>query len=96
MRQYREIYYFFSVEVKEELGNSKTFTHKLKCIDSFKFMWSSLSSLVNNLSEIYSKDAEGVKKEKKWISMWFYRLQNNKLHYKCNICKKRWWHPLVG
>ena len=38
MRQYRKIYYFFSVEVKEELGNSKTFTHKLKCIDSFKFM----------------------------------------------------------
>ena len=35
--------------------NAKTVTYKLKVIDSFRFLSSSLSSLVNNLSEIYSE-----------------------------------------
>ena len=36
--------------------NSKTITYKLKFIDSFKFLASSLSSLVDNLSEINNKN----------------------------------------
>ena len=43
----------FSVPVKE-LDNGKTITYKLKIIDSFRFMSTSLSSLANNLSETYS------------------------------------------
>ena len=45
----------FSVSIRKELDNDKTITYKLKFIDSFRFMSTSLSSLVNNLSEIYRK-----------------------------------------
>ena len=34
-----------------KLGNGKTILYKLKFIDSFRFMSSSLSSLINNLSK---------------------------------------------
>ena len=44
-------YITFSVPIKRELDNSKTITYKLKFIDSFRFMSTSLSSLVDNLSE---------------------------------------------
>ena len=45
----------FLVPIEKELDNDKTITYKLKFIDSFRFMSSSLSKLVNNLREIYSK-----------------------------------------
>ena len=48
-------YITFSVPIKKELDNSKTITYKLKFIDSFRFMSTSLSKLVDNLSEICSK-----------------------------------------
>ena len=50
-----EKYTTFSVPIRKELDNDKTITYKLKFIDSFRFMSTSLSSLVNNLSEIYRK-----------------------------------------
>ena len=50
-----EKYITFSVPISKELDNGKTITYKLKFIDSFRFMSTSLSSLVDNLSEIYSK-----------------------------------------
>ena len=37
--------------IKKQLDNGKTVTYKLKYIDSFTFMSSSLLILVNNLSE---------------------------------------------
>ena len=40
----------FSVPIKKELHNNKTITYKLKFMDSFRFMSTSLSSLVDNLS----------------------------------------------
>ena len=46
-----EKYITFSVPIKKELDNGKTVTYKLKFIDSFRFMSTSLSSLVDNLSE---------------------------------------------
>ena len=46
-----EKYITFSVPVSKELDNGKTITYKLKFIDSFRFMSTSLSSLVDNLSE---------------------------------------------
>ena len=51
-------YITFSVPIKKELDNSKTITYKLKFIDSFRFMSTSLPTLVNNFSEIYSKDCK--------------------------------------
>ena len=50
-----EKYITFSVKIKKELDNGKTFTYKLKFVDRFRFMSSKLSDLINNLSEITSK-----------------------------------------
>ena len=46
-----EKYITFSVPIKKELDNSKTISYKLKFIDNFRFMSTSLSSLVDNLSD---------------------------------------------
>ena len=50
-----EKYTTFSVSIKRELDNSKTITYKISFINGFGFMSTSLSSLADNLSEIYSK-----------------------------------------
>ena len=58
--------------------------NKLKFIDSFRFMLTSLSSLVDNLSDIYKKECELCKERKK--IMWVCRLidlKNNELYYEC-------------
>ena len=46
-----EKYIAFSEPIRKELDNAKTITYKLKFIDSFRFMSTSLSSLVDNLSD---------------------------------------------
>ena len=46
-------YITFSVPNSKQLNHGKTITYKLKLIDRFKFMSTSLSKLVDNLSEIY-------------------------------------------
>ena len=51
-----EKYITFSVPIKKELDNSKTVTYKLNFIDSFRFMSTSLSSLVDNLSDGFHCD----------------------------------------
>ena len=62
-RKYREIYYFFSSNEKN-LDNVKTITYKEKFIDSFWFMLTSLSSLVDTLSEkLYSDKCKDCKSE---------------------------------
>ena len=53
--EYTEKYITFSVTIKKELDNDKTIIYKLKFIDSFRFMSTSLPKLVDNLSKIYSK-----------------------------------------
>ena len=53
-----EKYITFSVPINIEHDNSKTVIYKLKFIDSYRFMPSSLSSLVDNLSEINNKKPE--------------------------------------
>ena len=47
-----EKYITFSVPIKKILIMVKKITYKLKLIDSFRFMLTSLSSLADNLSEI--------------------------------------------
>ena len=47
-----EKYITFSVPIKKKLDNNKTITYRLKFIDSFRFMSTSQSNLVDNLSEI--------------------------------------------
>ena len=64
--------------------------HKLKFNDSFRFMSTSLSDLVDNLSEIYSKKSKdkNCKSECDLIG-----LKNNKLYCRCKECNKRWIKP---
>ena len=49
-----EKYKTFSLPIKKECDNGKTITHKLKFIDSFRFLPTSLSELVDNTSEIHA------------------------------------------
>ena len=50
-----EKYITFSVPIKKEHHNGKPSINRLKFIDSCRFMQSSLSNLVDNLSEIHNK-----------------------------------------
>ena len=45
-----EKYITFSVPFKKDLKNGKSIKYKLKFVDGFRFMATSLSNLVNNLS----------------------------------------------
>ena len=49
----------------KKCDNDKTITYKLKFIDSFRFMRASLSSLVDNFSEIAKIDCIKCKEKKK-------------------------------
>ena len=81
-----EKYITFSVPIKKELDNSKTITYKLKFIDSFRFMSTSLSSLVDNLSEkLYSDKCKDCKSELDYMS-----IKNNQLIFQCLECKKNY------
>ena len=53
LRENTEKYITFSVPISKKLDNGKTITYRWKFIDSFRFRSTLLSSLVNNLSEIY-------------------------------------------
>ena len=60
-------------------------------------MSTSISILVDNLSEIYQKEFKGCKERRKIKSVCnFIGLKNNKLNYKCKECKKRWLKPVNG
>ena len=49
-----EKYITFSVPIKKECDNGKIITYKLKFIDSFRFISTSLSELVDNTSGIFN------------------------------------------
>ena len=84
-----EKYITFSVPIKED-DNSKKITYKLKFIDSYRFMQSKLSDLVENLSEINKKQRPKCMERKKINSECeFIRFKNDRLHYRCKNCKKR-------
>ena len=60
-------------------------------------MSTSLSSLVDNLSEFYRKECKECEERRKIKSVCnFIGLENNKLNYKCKECKKRWLMPING
>ena len=79
-----EKYITFSVPIKKELDNGKIITYKIKFIDSFRFMSSSLTSLVDNLSE-------GLRNDKRTDCKSFLKYIptiNNYLIFKCLKCNK--------
>ena len=60
--------------------NNKTIMYRLTFIDSFRFMSTSLSTLVDNLSQIYKKEFKVCKEIKKIKSVCdFIDLENDKL-----------------
>ena len=60
-------------------------------------MSTSLSSLVDNLSEIYKKECKSCKERKKIMSeLIFIGLKNNRLHYKCKQCNDESFKSING
>ena len=60
-----EKYSTFSAPIYKKYNNNKIIIYKLKFIDSFRFMSDSLSSLVDNLSEINKKECKTCMERKK-------------------------------
>ena len=90
-----EKYITFSVPIKKECDNNKTITYKLKFIDSFRFMSTSLSELVDNTSGIQSKEYKScIEKMKINSECCFVGLKNNRLIYKCKKCRKECKKPI--
>ena len=81
----------FSVPINKELNNNKVITYKLKFIDNYRFMPTSLSNLVDNLSEINNKDCKKCMEREKIISKCkFIGYKNNRLNYKCKKCNNKY------
>ena len=60
-------------------------------------MPSSLSSLIDNLSEIYKKERESCKERKKIMSECrLIGLENNELYYKCKECNDESYKSMNG
>ena len=62
----------------------KTITYKIKFIDSFRFMLSSLSNLVNNLSAVLHNDKCGNCKS----CLYYITAKNGLLIFNCLKCSK--------
>ena len=91
-----EKYILFSVPIKKVCDNGKTISYKLRFIGSFRFMSTSLSELVDNMSGIFNSIECKSCREKMKINLecCFVRLKNNRLIYKCKECKKEWKRPI--
>ena len=87
-----EKYITFSVPIKKECDNGKTIAYKLRFIDSFRFMSTSLSELVDNMSGIFNsiECKSCMEKIKINSECCFVGLKNNRLVYKCKKCKEEW------
>ena len=71
------------MSLKKENDNGKKITYKLKFIDSYGFMSTSLSNLVDNLSGVY-----GMERKKNTLNCEFIEFKNGILIYKRKECKK--------
>ena len=82
-----EKYITFSVPIKKRIENKNmNITYKIKFIDSFRFMATSLSKLVDNLTENVHND----KCDKCKSNLCFVRAMNETLLFKCIDCEKEY------
>ena len=89
MGENTEKYINFSVTLKKENDNGKKITYKLKFIDSYRFISTSLSNLVNNLARVYDKEWKKCMERKKiTLNSEFIGFKNGRLNYKFKECKK--------
>ena len=73
---------------KKENDNGKKITYKLKFIDSYRFMSTSLSNLVDNLSGIHDKEYKKCMERKKiTLNCEFIGFKNDRFNYKSKECK---------
>ena len=61
-----EKYITFSVPIKKKHDNDKPTTYKIKFIDRFRFMLTSLSNLADNLFEINKMECKACMERKKY------------------------------
>ena len=82
-------YIIFSVPLKKENDNGEKITYNLKFIDSYRFISTSLSNLVDNLSGVYDKECKKyVERKKVRLNCEFIDFKNCRLNYKCKECNK--------
>ena len=85
LRENTEKYITFSVPIKKRIDNKNNdITYKIKFIDSFRFMATSLSKLVDNLTDNIHND----KCDKCKSNLFFVNAVNEKLIFKCINCEK--------
>ena len=78
----------FLVPIKKKHDNGKTISYKLKFINSFRFMPTSLSSLVDNLSEINKEECKAwINGEINESKCDFIGNKNSNLLFKCEKCE---------
>ena len=87
LRENTEKYITFSVPLKKKIENKNIeITYKIKFIDSFRFMSSSVSKLVDNLFEgIHNNKCADCKSSLDYI-----KTKNEKLILECYNCKQRY------
>ena len=69
--------------------NDQRITYKLKYIDSYRFMPTSFSNLVDNLSGVYGKECKKCTERKKnRLNCEFIGFKNGRLNYKRKECNK--------
>ena len=94
--EYTEKYITFSVPIKKKIGNKDLeITYKIKFVDSYRFMASSLSELVDNLSEgIHNNKCSDCGSNLDYIKIMAKR-KNGKLILECHNCKQRYKKSLI-
>ena len=87
-----EKYITFSVPIKRESDNGKKIAYKLRFIDTFRFMSTSLSELLDNMTGIFNsiECKSCIEKIKINSECCFFGLKTNRLIYKCKECKEEW------
>ena len=81
-----EKYITFSVSIEKELDNGKLITCKIKFIYSFRFMSSSLSNLIDNLSDrLHSDKCTDCKSYLDYVS-----IKDDQLISRCFDCRKNY------